>query len=113
MTSKNSTAKAVVDETTEGAEAEASVPQQNSGEKVTRIKGGGVDGKDLIVIADEDEETSSLQKFKALIRNKKVLAGLSAVATMAIIAIAKNVLSNADAAKQELQVIVEDDEITD
>lgn len=94
MTSKNSTSKTVDETTPEAAEAEASVPQQKSGEKVTVLKGGGMDGKDAILVSDGDEEISSMQKFKNLIRNKKVIAGLSAVATLVIVAIVKNALSD-------------------
>lgn len=96
MTSnKNSNTKAA--ETTEATEAEASVPQQNTGEKITVLKGRSEDGKDAIIVSEADEEqVGMVDKFKSMIRNKKVLAGLGTVAAIAIFAIAKGMLSEDD-----------------
>ncbi|HVH54210.1 MAG TPA: hypothetical protein VNA32_08790 [Actinomycetota bacterium] len=98
MTSKNTSAKAAADttaaETTEPTEA--SVPQQNTGDKVTVLKGrGGETGdKDAVVISEE--EPGKLDKFKSLFRDKKVLAGLGTVAAIAIFAIAKSMMAGSD-----------------
>ena len=96
-TSKNA-AKSTADTTaTEVPETtEASVPQQNTGEKVTVLKGrGGETGeKDAVIISEE--EPGKLDKFKSLIRNKKVLAGLGTVAAIAIFALAKGMMSGSD-----------------
>ena len=90
MTSKNSTPKA--DETAGVAEAEASVPQQNSGteDKVTVLKGRSEDGKDAIFIGEVDNSLKG--KFNRLIRNKKVLAGVGGVAALVVVAIIKSAL---------------------
>jgi hypothetical protein len=96
-TSKN-TAKAAADTTaTEAPETtEASVPQQNTGDKVTVLKGrGGETGdKDAVVISEE--EPGKLDKFKSLLRDKKVLAGLGTVAAIAIFALAKSMMAGSD-----------------
>lgn len=93
-TSKN-TAKAATDTTaTEAAEAaEANVPQQNTGEKITVLKGrGGETGdKDAVIISEE--EPGKLDKFKSLLRDKKVLAGLGTMAAIAIFALAKGLMA--------------------
>lgn len=66
---------------------ETTVPHQNAGEtKVTVI--GQVDGKDVIVVG-EDESQSMADKFKGLLRNKKVLAGIGAFAVTVAIMIIK------------------------
>jgi hypothetical protein len=88
MTSKNSTSKT---NESEVAEAEASVPQQSTSatDKVTVLKGRGEDGKDAIIIGEEIDN-SVKAKFNRLIRNKKVLAGVGAVAGLVVIAIIKS-----------------------
>jgi hypothetical protein len=88
MTSKNSTPKTT--ESVEGVEAEASVPQQSTSttDKVTVLKGRSEDGKDAIVIGEVDNSMKG--KFNRLIRNKKVLAGVGAVAGLVVIAIIKS-----------------------
>jgi hypothetical protein len=88
MTSKNSTSKT---NESEVAEAEASVPQQSTSatDKVTVLKGRGEDGKDAIIIGEEIDNGMKA-KFNRLIRNKKVLAGVGAVAGLVVIAIIKS-----------------------
>jgi hypothetical protein len=95
MTSNKNSATAKAADATEVTEAEASVPQQNTGEKVTILKGRSEDGKDAIIISPEDEEqTGVVDKFKSLIRNKKVLAGLGTVAAIAVFALVKGLAAD-------------------
>lgn len=97
MTSNKNSATAKATETESAPEAEASVPQQNTGEKVTVLKGRSEDGKDAIFISEEDRDgevdNSVKGKFLQVIRNKKVLAGLGTVAAIAIFAIAKGMMA--------------------
>lgn len=91
MTSKNSTPKT---ENVEGVEAEASVPQQSTSvtDKVTVLKGVGEDGKDAIIVSEGEVDNSVKGKFNRLIRNKKVLAGVGAVAGLVVVAIIKSAM---------------------
>jgi hypothetical protein len=90
MTSKNNSPKA--EETVEAVEAEASVPQQSTSatDKVTVLKGRGEGGKDAIIISEGEVDNSLKGKFNRLIRNKKVLAGVGAVAGLVVVAIIKS-----------------------
>jgi hypothetical protein len=93
MTSKNNSPKDT--ETVEAVEAEASVPQQSTSttDKVTVLKGRGEGGKDAIIISEGEVDNSMKAKFNRLIRNKKVLAGVGAVAGLVVIAIAKSMMA--------------------
>jgi ABC-type branched-subunit amino acid transport system substrate-binding protein len=91
----NRTSKAADSTETDGAEA--SVPQQNAGSEKVTVIGKTEDGKRVIVVEDEDtEKTTAVEKFKNLLRNKKVLAGLGTVATIVVIALIRNSGSTTD-----------------
>lgn len=104
MTSKNSAQKT---DNVEGVEAEASVPQQNGGtDKVTVLKNRSEDGKDAIIVSDGEVDNSLKGKLNRLIRNKKVLAGVGAVAGLVVIAIIKSAVG---ANNTEFEYVVEDE----
>jgi ABC-type branched-subunit amino acid transport system substrate-binding protein len=90
----NRTSKAADSTETDGAEA--SVPQQNAGSEKVTVIGKTEDGKRVIVVEDDTEKTTAVEKFKNLLRNKKVLAGLGTVATIVVIALIRNSGSSTD-----------------
>jgi hypothetical protein len=92
MSSKNTNDAAANDSVDKEMQTESTklgtVPEQAG--NVTVLKDAS--GKDQVIISDQ--ETGLSDRFKKLIRNKKVLVGLGTFAGLVVLTIIKNAVSN-------------------